>query len=472
MLAPHYRNNLLNARSLSAHGVNMNLSSLSIVLQDHDAAATPVTRAAAALRKFAMISAAIAALMPVWTSPSTATDYYVNGQTGSNSNQGTSIAPFRSFGRAVSMLTPGDKLIVAGGHYTEPLMLTKSGTAQQPIIVMGEGAPLIETAADAIVISGSYVELSGFEAHSLGGGSAIAVGKRNHHVRIADNIARDSGCGGIALLQTDYATIENNRVFGNSRRSPWQCSGISIYQATNFDHAEGIHNVIRRNLVYDNMDRVVDNKISNSDGKTTDGNGIIFDDSRHSQGNTNDPAYDGLTLIENNIVFDNGGRGIHIFFSDHVVVRNNTCYHDVKDPNLAGHPQAEFMAVNASDVRFLNNIAAPRDNTVFGFLTAQAEDVVWDFNLILGGASPAGLLPAGVEARKGFGPHNIVEDNGDLFVAPSVDPQTADFHLRPGSRAVGAGSVSDSPRDDFSGTSRPSTGPIDLGALQSSRAAP
>lgn len=415
-----------------------------------------------------MISAAIAALMLVWTSPSTATDYYVNGQTGSNSNQGTSIAPFRSFGRAVSMLAPGDKLIVASGHYTEPLMLTKSGTAQQPIIVIGVGSPLIETAADAIVISGSYVELSGFEAHSFGASSAISVGRRNHHVRIADNVARNSGCGGIALLQTDYVTIEHNRVFGNSRRSPWQCSGISIYQATNFDHAEGVHNAIRRNLVYDNMDMTVDNKISNSDGKTTDGNGIIFDDSRHSQNSTSDSAYDGLTLIENNIVFDNGGRGIHIFFSDHVVVRNNTCYHDVKDPNLAGRQtQAEFMAVGASDVAFLNNIAAPRDNTIFGFLTAQAKDIEWDFNLVEGGAPPAEA-----EAGKGWGPHNIVETGGDLFVAPSVDPQTADFHLRPGSRAIGAGSLSDSARDDFSGASRPSTGPIDLGALQSSRAAP
>jgi parallel beta-helix repeat protein len=432
-----------------------------------------VMRAAVALRRLAMISAAIVAVMPAWTSPSTASDYYVDGRTGSDSNQGTSDAPFRSFGRAISMLAPGDKLTVAGGRYTEPLMLTKSGTAQQPIIVIGEGTPLIETAADAIVITGSYVELSGFEAHSLGGGSAIAVGKRNHHVRISDNVARDSGCGGIALLQTDYVTIEHNRVFGNSRRAPWQCSGISIYQAMNFDHAEGVHNVIRRNLVYDNMDMVVDNKISNSGGKTTDGNGIIFDDSRHSQGDISDPAYDGLTLIENNIVFDNGGRGIHIFSSDHVVVRNNTCYHDVKDPNLAGRQtQAEFMAVDASDVRFVNNIAAPRDDTVFGFLTAQAKDIVWDFNLIVGGASPAGSLPSGVEARKGWGAHNIVEADGDVFVAPSVDPQAADFHLRPGSRAIGAGSSSDSPRDDFSGASRPSTEPIDLGALQSNRAAP
>ena len=413
-----------------------------------------------------MIHALLALLLLAWSPCALAMTYYVNGQTGDNSGPGTAAAPFRSFGRAISMLAPGDKLVVAGGRYIEPLLMTKSGTAAQPISIVGDGRPLIETASDAIVISGSYVEISGFEAHSLGDGSAITVGRRNHHVRIADNIARDSGCGGIALLQTDYVTIENNRVFGNSRRSPWQCSGISIYQAVNFDHAEGVHNVIRGNLVYDNMDMIVDNKITQSGGKTTDGNGIIFDDSRHSQGGLHDPPYDGLTLIENNIVFDNGGRGIHVFFSDHVVVRNNTSYHNVKDPNLAGRQtQAEFMAVFASDVRFVNNIAVPRDRTVHGFLDSHAKDIVWDYNLIDDGASPDE-----VAGRNDWGTHNIVGTDGADFVAPSVDPRTADFHLRPGSRAIGAGDVSDAPSHDFSGAARPRSGPIDLGALQTTPA--
>ena len=285
-------------------------------------------------------------------------------------------------------------------------------------------------------------------------------------MRVADNVARDFGCSGIGSIQTDYLIIENNRVFGNSRRSPWQCSGISIYQAINFDHAEGAHNIIRRNIVYDNMNIVVDNKITyyDSGGKTTDGNGIIVDDTRHTQGGLADLAYDGLTLIENNVVFDNGGRGIQIFKSDHVLVRNNTSYHNVKDPNIEfGSSQGEFMAVYASDVRFINNISAPRDNTVFGFMDVQTDgNDIWDFNLIEDGALPEGGL------RKGWGHHNIFETESVDFVAPSVDPQTANFHLRQGSRAIGAGSVSDAPSEDFSGAPRPRLGPVDLGAFQTS----
>ena len=209
-------------------------------------------------------SAAVIAMMLTWGLPAAAKNYYLDGQTGSDTYQGTSTDPFRSFKHATSMLAPGDKLIVASGRYTEPLIVSKSGTAQQPISIVGNGRPLIEAKGIAIRISGSYVEISGFEAHELGQeGSAIGVGKRNHHVRVADNIARDSGCAGIGSIQTDYLIVENNRVFGNSRQSPWQCSGISIYQAINFDHAEGTHNIIRRNIVYDNMNIVVDNKITN-----------------------------------------------------------------------------------------------------------------------------------------------------------------------------------------------------------------
>jgi parallel beta-helix repeat protein len=440
---------------------------LLLMLMEVDSAdrASRTIRVAASLRRPAKLSVLVLAIMLALAHPAAARNYYVNGIMGNDGGRGTSTDPFRSFGRAVSVLAPDDRLIVASGRYTEPLVMTKSGTAQQHIIIVGEGRPLIETADEPIQIFGSYVEISGFDAHTLGLGSAIAAGKRNHHIQISDNIARDSGCAGIGLIQTDYVTVDNNRVFGNARRSPWQCSGISIYQAINFDHREGIHNIIRRNFVYDNMNIAVDDKISNSGGKTTDGNGIIIDDTRHTQGGLTDTPYDGLTLIENNIIFDNGGRGINVFKSDHVIVRNNTSYHNVKDPNIGWRrTQGEFMAAYASDVRFFNNIVVPRDNTVFGFFDAHTDGtIVWDFNLVQGGATMHEL-----RSRKDWGRHNIFETVGVDFVAPSVDPQTANFHLRKSSIAIGAGNISDAPSQDFSGASRPRLGPIDLGALQTS----
>lgn len=397
-----------------------------------------------------------------------ATDFYVNQKSGNNSGQGTAAEPFRTLGQATRMLKPGDRLFVAGGTYREHLVLANSGTAQQPIAVMGEGRPLIEADQDAILISGSYVSVSGFEAHAVGNGSAILVGEKNHHVHVFNNVARDSGCAGIGVIQADYVVIEANRVFGNAQRSPWQCSGISIYQAVNVDHGPDVHNVIRRNMIYSNMNIVVDEKISHSNGQTMDGNGIIIDDGRHTQGKLGGLPYDGLTLIENNIVVDNGGRGIHVFESDNVIVRNNTSYHNLRDRNLqARSSQGEFSAIEASALRFVNNIAAPLDQTISGFVAAGVSgNNLWSDNLVEGGA-----VPDQASSQKGWKSNNIVAPTGADFVAPSTDMASADFHLRSGSLAIGSGNLGDAPRDDFSGASRPSEGPIDLGALQSGRAA-
>jgi parallel beta-helix repeat protein len=406
---------------------------------------------------------AIATLIAV--TPAVSAEYFVSSTKGADKGSGDATAPFRTLAKATSALAPGDTLHIAEGRYTERLLLAQSGTDQQPIRVVGSGRPLIETSDDPILISGSYIEVSGLEAHSTGLGSAITIGKNNHHVRVSNNIARDSGCGGIATIQTDYVTIEENRVFGNSRRSPWQCSGISIYQPTNSDHASGIHNAIRRNIVYDNMNVFVDDNISRSDGRTTDGNGIIIDDSRHTQGGAPPDAYDGLTIVENNIVFDNGGRGVNVFLSDHALVRNNTSYHNLKDTNLAWREnQGEFTSAYASDVKFVNNIAVPSDIDGHGFAALQTNsECLWDFNLIQGGIQSR--IP-----RQNCGSHNKFERQNAGFVLPSIDPREADFHLRADSPAIGAGDVSETPKDDFSGSPRPQNGPTDLGALRATGA--
>jgi hypothetical protein len=153
-----------------------------------------------------------------------------------------------------------------------------------------------------------------------------------------------------------------------------------------------------------------------------------------------------------------------VFLSDDVIVRNNTCFHDLKDANLASRQaQGELAAAYAGDVKFVNNIAVPRADNFAGFSSFDTKDVSWDYNLIDGGLTlePTAALP-------GWGAHNIAEAAGVNFVAASVDSNVADFRLRPDSRAIGAGSVPDAPSQDFLGALRPRSGPIDLGALQSS----
>ena len=45
-----------------------------------------------------------------------------------------------------------------------------------------------------------------------------------------------------------------------------------------------------------------------------------------------DPNVVSGALIENNVIFDNGGRGVQAFQSDHIIVRANTIYGNNWDP--------------------------------------------------------------------------------------------------------------------------------------------
>ena len=54
----------------------------------------------------------------------------------SDSNSGLSLAqPFKTLGRAVQPLSPGDTLTIKEGIYREPLLLSTDGTASSPIVV-------------------------------------------------------------------------------------------------------------------------------------------------------------------------------------------------------------------------------------------------------------------------------------------------------------------------------------------------
>ena len=357
--------------------------------------------------------------------------YYVSAAGGRDEAAGSADAPWRTLARAVGALRPGDRLVIRAGRYGQGLLLSASGASGRVISVVGEGRPLIEGDGDAVSITGSYLDVEGLEAHSTGWGSAIAVGKGDHHVRIAHNLARDSACGGIAAVETDYLTLEANRVFGNARRAPWQCSGISIYQADASDDRPGFHNVIRGNVVYDNMNVHVDDSVSHSDGHTTDGNGIILDDFDHVQSGSKAPPYRAATLVASNVSFDNGGRGFHVFHSRNVVLVGNVAYHDLKDANLQG-PAGELSSAFSQGVTWLDNVAVARPGGI-GAMDAYATGADrWDYNLVV-----ADRAMVADHSPVSWGGHmRVAGDAG--FVRPGL-AYGADFHLRPGSAGQRAG---------------------------------
>lgn len=67
------------------------------------------------------------------------TKYYFVATNGSDTNAGTSTAPFKTVTKALSVTQPGEGIMIKSGTYTEKVKITgKNGTPSAPIIIIGE----------------------------------------------------------------------------------------------------------------------------------------------------------------------------------------------------------------------------------------------------------------------------------------------------------------------------------------------
>lgn len=229
-----------------------------------------------------------------------------------------------------------------------------------------------------------------------------------HHFILRNLVVRDFGTVGIGLNNTDHYLIENCSVYHNGWYSRYGSSGISTLLGQEADDAPGYHGIIRNNKVWNNKCLVRCLSID----LFTDGNGIIIDSPEN---------YAKPILVENNLCFDNGGAGIHVYknFQARVDIIGNTLWHNQQMWQLY-----ELGCNNSSNVHFLNNIVyADRSRLVTG---AADPGVTYDYNLYFG-SHRAALM----------GSHDQIAD--PLFVLPTTISEMADFHLQPGSPALGSG---------------------------------
>lgn len=408
-----------------------------------------------------------------------AATYYVSAETGNDHNSGRNMsAPLKTIGAITnsSHLGSGDTIVVMPGTYYETVMLTKAGkasayttlTAQpgaaRPVII---GAPDQPGSADdyaAINIWAPYVRVTGFDVTWNGAdGDAIGVWGPTapdnkgvirpsvHHIDIENNIAHDAGCGGIDSINADYVTVIGNTTYNNGNTAPNQCSGISLGQLTDFDNGRGFRNIISGNLSYNNFNQVP----VPGQTYTTDGEGIIIDDSRHTE--TDNAAYHGATLIYGNIVVGNGGCGILAFSSDNVTVANNTTFQNEQSTTIDG-VTAEFSSEQSGTITFLNNIADSGSADAPTFEDNGSTKDSWDYNLSAGGG-----FDLENDAAPSIGRHNL-EGANPQFVLPSTDLAIANFHLGPNSPALRAGEAEGYDQADYGGTVLGAGSKPDLGA--------
>jgi parallel beta-helix repeat protein len=378
-----------------------------------------------------------------------------------------------SFLTAIRRLKAGDQLLVKNGTYqarvvSAKITVTAEGTAENWVVIAaypGHKPKLKGTDAAAIALIGAkYVEIRGFEVVGAypsqnPSGSGIAISDRSHHIRLINNLVHDVPGGAIEVQHSDYLYLDGNTIYNtawgwlptNPDRSNAN-SAISFYQLTDADQSEdGVRNIVRNNAIfntYNTQPFLYGNSI-------TDGNCFILDDTQHTQSwgaavqaGFTDP-YTGTTLVENNLCADSGGRGIHVFYSDNLIARNNTLYKNSKTSGING----ELSTSWSSNIRFHNNILYANSNSK-AIINDNSKNVVIENNLLFGSST----------IDRGIG--SLIKAD-PLFVNPTTDFNTADFSLRQGSPAIGAGSEENCPETYFDGTSRNVS--CDLGAFPAVR---
>lgn len=409
---------------------------------------------------------------------------------------GTQAKPCKSANYAVSIAGPGTVVhLLPTATFTDSLFVAnKKGSFAKPIIIQGDGiAPNLTKisvvgAGNGIMLEGlmnesdqslpqtadacvAYIVIRNLDikatGHSTGGPYSGIFIQNAHHVQILDNRVHDSGGSGIGTFLSDWIDIERNVVYGNSRdvTNGIYTSGISTYQ--NKDHVsidpEKSNKIgIIGNVVYGNQNGSPPANCSTSGVScyNSDGNGIIIDDSRHTQvtsaaTETPAPKYAGYANIYNNIVYQNGGPGILSYLSENISIVSNTVLFNFKDPANQPANAGEIVVSDSGNVKIWGNIAysdglgggvatLPVDGTGLHYAVsvlksansaALASNYV-DFNLNWNARTDTRLAirtpsPAGPTVV--VGTHNRFGD--PKFVNPVNVPY--DFRIKAGSPALG-----------------------------------
>lgn len=363
----------------------------------------------------------------LFAAPAAAAVYYVD-PAGDDSSAGSAEYPFRTLVRGVEAAEAGDTVIVRDGRYgpgnvmtgddasennQSPVILRKSGTPDAWITLRAEnkwGATLdCEMRCDAYLnlYNASYVVIEGFVITN-GYKEGIHSNDSAHHI-----------------------VLRGNRIENIANRQSNSRLGLSgMYTNPNCHHF------------------LIDGNVFRNIGRTNPGQ---LDHGLYLRGSD-------FTVTNN--IFYNIPHGWSIQAADGLT--NVLIAHNVfAFKNAVGRPGQIMLWKRQTNLRIQNNIFYEGERHAVTEYQASITSCAIDHNIVYGApavASPASGCSVGVNYI-GASP---------MFVNPSIEPY--DFHLRPGSPAIGAGVLVVGGVDaDFDGLPRTSPAP-DLGAFSSPRA--
>lgn len=411
----------------------------------------------------------------------TGTLYYLDVNTGSDSNSGLSEGTaWQTFQHAINTLQPGDTVLIREGDYFSSgndafknWDITTSGTPGQYITYRaypGERPRFhVDTWNGIQLWNVSHIEMDGLEIlgrpdpewlaaepensparqtlagdrRYFGGGITITHnGTEPHFIRIRNNLVHRVGGNGIGVRGGNLILVEGNTVHSSTHRSDAGNSAISFVELNAGLHqSEGYGVVVRNNTLYNNRNMVAFKAV----GYLTDGNGIIVDYCQNYHGDR--------ILIANNLAYHNGGRGIHVYFGRNVDIIHNTAYHNLisQDLQWSGELSSDAPGGEINDsIHFHNNIAIARaDRRAYNI----ANTANWEFTRNVTQSPRAPQTPVD-------GAQNLL-DTDPRF----VDAAELDFGLQETSPAMDYGLVFSAVPTDLLGIERQGSAP-DAGAFE------
>lgn len=428
-----------------------------------------------------------------------ASTYYV-APTGSDSNPGTTAAPWRTIQKAANTLAAGDTVVVQPGTYGERVLMTRSGSSGLPITFLANGSVSMK----GFTIGASYITVRGF------------------YITDTPNTNYDSGFG--IYVKGSYNTIEDNYVYYALR------GGVTL-DAVKGNYGTTTHNVVRNNRFERNgmlgIDcRGADNLIEDNEIWGTiqyhplwpspapnwvDADGIHFHGRGHiiRKNYIHDITFRDPANVDPHIdCFQSFGGSYHEPGSDSVL-EQNFCDELEFPPTADATTQGFMISGGASNLVIKNNIILTfrslnsNDSTGLQilnntFLSSLSFTQFWPEGIVLQASpnatvennmfvdvSPRGLPyiePKDATSLSGLSAgHNLVYMSdgrsagespwpNDLWnVDPKfVDPANHDYRLRADSPAIDSGLRLPQVQLDYADATRPAGSGWDLGAFEAS----
>ena len=362
--------------------------------------------------RYFLFSALLCVLSPLFECQATGRSWYVapDGRAG---QPGTYAAPLADVQQVLDRLQPGDTLYLRGGNYpiTQALRVTRSGTADRPIVITGYPRETVIIDADAyhyqpdgqqlrpshdgsLLIEGAHhVEVSHLKVIRSRNVAIMVRGPQTSHITLrhcATDKSYSSGialwyCDSVAVLHCDIARANRQDMATPGRKlgSEAPHEALTLAGATHFEVAynhlhncdkEGIdckevsqHGTIHHNYVHDlhRQGLYVDSWFGRLSDVEFYGN-VVHDCewglgvSAEGKGSSLDSV-----RIHHNLLYDNRASGIYFSTWGHnlprtnVWIYNNTIVNNGSPGHWAGTTGGiDLRAQHLPHLRIFNNIIA------------------------------------------------------------------------------------------------------------------